>query len=393
MNCLLYTRKILLPVCFTANLLIASVCDAQNIKSKISPITFSLVKSTQSFEPMLTNKVALNDLDGDNDLDLVCSNFGFNNSQIWINDGKGYFVDSGQKLLQSSHGVAIGDINKDRTPDILFAGGKFSTNDQVYSSPSKIYINDGKARFADSGQSFSDSLKSCTNVNLIDIDNDGDLDAALNFYDREKNLPNRIFHNDGNGTFKKSDTIFPSNSIWGDFNSDGFIDVFSRISGIGYQSILNDTKGNLAVADTIRDTSVVSGSSATADIDNDGDLDVLITNGNRRKKYPTKVLLNDGSGKFSASSIELSSVMFGKIGLGDLNGDSFVDAVIIGVGEPISVWLNDGKGNFYDSEIRLDYSGRITGIQFGDLDNDKDLDIVVANFKGGSNEIYFNVKH
>ena len=75
--------------------------------------TISFTKSTQNFPPAETFQVKLGDVDSDGDLDAVFPNMGFNNSKIWLNDGSGYFTDSGQLLTQQGHGVGLEDLDND----------------------------------------------------------------------------------------------------------------------------------------------------------------------------------------------------------------------------------------------------------------------------------------
>ncbi|MFC1726136.1 FG-GAP repeat domain-containing protein [candidate division KSB1 bacterium] len=53
--------------------------------------------------------------------DTVCSNMGEIYSKIWLNNGSGYFTDSGQNLTQWGHGVEIEDIDNDGDLDIFAA--------------------------------------------------------------------------------------------------------------------------------------------------------------------------------------------------------------------------------------------------------------------------------
>ncbi len=84
-------------------------------------------KSSQSFPPINTFQVALGDLNGDGHPDVYISNLGWPN-EIWYNDGKGLFTDSGLRL--GGHGMtrigALGDLDNDGDLDIfvsLFGDG------------------------------------------------------------------------------------------------------------------------------------------------------------------------------------------------------------------------------------------------------------------------------
>ena len=76
--------------------------------------------------------------------------------------------------------------------------------------------------------------------------------------------------------------------------------------------------------------------------------------------------------------------------LGDVNGDSAVDALVINwLNEPNQIWLNDGAGQF---SLQPEGLGNIVGLstELGDLDSDGDLDAAMTDIFLGRNEIWFN---
>ena len=80
---------------------------SMNSKSQQSTISFK--KSIQSFEPKLTNSLEMADLDNDGDADVAFSNYGPNNSQVWLNDGRGNFSDIEYPFTPMLHIPAISD--------------------------------------------------------------------------------------------------------------------------------------------------------------------------------------------------------------------------------------------------------------------------------------------
>ena len=118
------------------------------------------------------------------------------------------FTDSGQSLGSSkSFGVELGDVDNDGDLDAFVA----NFNDQ----PNKVRINDGSGNFTDSGQALgaSDSL----GITLADVDNDGDLDAfvANHTPGNVGGQSNRVWINDGNGTFTDSGQSLGSSTSHG----------------------------------------------------------------------------------------------------------------------------------------------------------------------------------
>jgi hypothetical protein len=189
---------------------------------KVPPVSFE--PSPQSFDPAFTFQIGLGDLDGDHDLDAVFSNMRFSYSQVWFNDGTGYFVDSGQEFTQQGHGVALGDVDQDGDLDIFIAVATYEENNVSSSMPSKIYLNDGGGKFHDSGQDLGDKNLNGTGVDLFDIDGDQDLDALVIHY----GTPNKIYLNDGRGLFSDSGRTFPDETTGGDLDSDGDVDLFVK---------------------------------------------------------------------------------------------------------------------------------------------------------------------
>ena len=115
-----------------------------------------------------------------------------------------------------------------------------------------------------------------------------------------------------------------------------------------------------------------------ADVDGDGDIDAFVTNVESRSN---KVWLNDGSGFFTDSQQTLGNSSSLDVSLGDVDGDGDTDAFVAnGVShkEPNKVWLNDGKGNFTDSQQALGNSFSY-GVSLADVDGDGDTDAFVAN--------------
>jgi hypothetical protein len=305
-----------------------------------------------------------------------------------LNDGDGHFSDTGQELTQQGHGVGLGDLDGDGDLDLFIPC--HGTGSASADKPSRVYLNDGQGVFHDSGQDLGDTSLSGNGVHLADVDGDGDLDAIVAYYERG----NWVYLNDGRANFELSEITFPTDSAWGDLDADGDVDVFFKEGEVGYQAALNDGTGGFVGHWSLADASaMIYGDLGLGDVDNDGDLDAIVTNGDwRADAHPALVLLNDGAGRFTDSGQRLGAVRNASVNLGDLTGDGYLDLVFTDFEQPNQVWINDGAGRFIDSGFRFGSGEFYRQAYLADLDQDGDLDVFLATFGmgRGPNEVWFN---
>ncbi|MCK5076080.1 MAG: VCBS repeat-containing protein, partial [Calditrichia bacterium] len=222
----------------------------------------------------------------------------------------------------------------------------------------------------------------------VDIDGDGDLDVQVIYY----KAPDKIYLNNGKGVFSYSQIKISENTALADLNGDGLIDMFVREDNKGYKVLLNKGKGKFSDFWSIEDETVTQTSVTFCDLDNDKDIDLVITNGDRSKTYPTKVFLNDGKGKFTDSGQELYPAMFGRVAAGDINDDGFADLIISSFRQPNEIWMNNREGKFSKSSINFPNSSSRHTTYLIDINKDKKPDLIIADFFSGSNQIWFNGK-
>jgi hypothetical protein len=327
----------------------------------------SFVDSGQSLGDMRSNAVALGDLDGDGDLDVLIANQEM--SKLWLNNGAAIFTDSGQNL-DSIAALELGDLDLDGDLDVFSVGGSV-----------KIWFNDGAGVFTETKVDDQE----CSGVALGDIDTDGDMDAFITRIAH----PNQVWFNDGQGAFVKSDQLIGGNQDIYDFSlgvlladlaGDGDLDAF-EVNYNGYHRVwLNDGAGIFTKSDQSLNVREHSHGIALGDLDADGDLDAFVS---VTGTMAFRVWFNDGEGNFIDSGQQFPSSNAQAVALGDLDGDGDLDAFMAhsgtsDAGYGNTVWLNDSLGNFYDSGLRLRHEYSLD-IALGDLDGDGNLDALVVN--------------
>ena len=191
----------------------------------------------------------------------------------------------------------------------------------------------------------------------------------------------------------------PNQILIADYNNDGVMDMYFADPGVGNVAgqvnsyFLSQPDGTwLESSDThLSHTNfiVFDHGAATGDIDNDGDMDVVLTEIHTWKnKTAFWCLMNDGTGFLKKRKCG-GAYAFG-IELADMDGDGDLDALVGGHELEYSkqsipgitgiVW-NDGRGNFSQKTLLPMYKKKYSGIpeiSASDLDNDGDLDIVIS---------------
>ena len=247
--------------------------------------------------------------------------------------------------------------------------------------------------------------------------------------ERPADAGNRLFTNDGRGKFtdrtaewKLPSTGYGMGAAAGDFDNDGWLDVFLT-SQDGDNRLLRNTGASfedVTAASGIKSDGKWATSAGFADLDGDADLDLFLVRyveygrdapqsfRNRILVYatpiafdatPDQIWRNDGGGNFSDATAQTGLTdTNGKglaLALGDLDRDGDVDAYVANDTTPNSLWINDGKGMFKDvaplAGVAYSEAGReegSMGADFSDVDGNSNLDIVVTNFQDENASIY-----
>lgn len=328
----------------------------------------------------------ITDLNADGRPDLiVASEYGQN--IVLLASASGSFAESTNAIprgrLHDSEDIAVGDFDGDDRPDIVFVSEDDQTNELYLQTKPGVFI-DGSDRLPAPG--------GVTNAVLaIDIDADDDLDLILGNAGE-----NVVLLNDGDAGFTPDqDSRIPVDPRTtqdiepADINADGDTDLIIANEG-GNRILINNGDGFFAdETDELLPSmpDMETREIDAADLDADGDLDLVIANvGWRPGKDPAnRVLLNDGTGVFSeVESLPSSGGNTLDTELADLDGDGDID-ILFGhsqSGPPLQVWINDGNAAFEDQtaslvpQLQLVHAIDLEPIDF---DADGKLDLYVAN--------------
>jgi hypothetical protein len=333
------------------------------------------------------------DYDNDGDLDLYVTNSGDNNF-LYQNNNDGTFTQILSGVIVNdggySRGTTWGDYDNDGDLDLFVAN---VTQDNC------LYQNNGGGSFTKitDGEIVNDggSSRSCS---WVDYDNDSFLDLFVANSNGENDF---LYNNNGDGTFTKitegeivNDWNDSWTASWGDYDNDGDQDLFVG-TGSGENNILyqNNGDGNFS---RIYDDDIVNDGSTTissswGDYNNDGNLDLFVSNTNGENNF---LYWNNGNGSFQriwdGEIVNDGGSSYGS-SWGDYDNDGFLDLYVVnGGGQENFLYHNNGDGTFqkiWEDEI-IYGSESPRGIAWGDYDNDGDLDLFIATV--GNNLLYRN---
>ncbi len=296
--------------------------------------------SGQTLGSGMTFGVALGDVDRDGDLDIFTGNAGAGN-KVWRNDGSGTFADTGQSLgTNGSVEVLLGDVDGDGDLDCVEGNTM---------EPNCVWRNDGSGTFTDSGQSLGNH--NTVRLALADVDRDGDLDQVEVITD----AATRIWLNNGSGVFTDSGQRLDGvHSCYAveivDYDADGDADIVAGYadatgSGTAPNRIwLNDGEGTFSDSG-IRMAGKDTVSLAVGDLDGDGDIVEGNSADDNTTGGPNRVWMGSVSGTWGSVTLTDSGQTLGTARtygcvLADLDGDGDLDCVSGNFDQPNKVWLN-----------------------------------------------------
>jgi len=231
------------------------------------------------------------------------------------------------------------------------------------------------------------------NISFGDVDGDGDLDIVL-AKGRHWPLFNKIFFNNGKTEFPnvadlgtKPDNTY--STVLADVDGDGDFDIIVSNDKDDKLVYFNNGKGVFSISQTWGDAKWNTRNATVADLNNDGKLDIIAAN----RKQPSYFCLNDGFGKFLLQNTKaIPSESATTIVPADFNNDGFVDlAIPHRDGGQSLIFYNDGKVNFTTTQPFGPAMSNARTAAAADLNKDGWIDLVVGDEQTGT-FIYLNDK-
>lgn len=286
----------------------------------------------------LVTSMAVADLDGDLDPDLLTVEFG--ELVVRVNDGAGGFTDQSLTMLPGITGangfIVSGDVDGDGDNDIMVVGG-----------PTRLLRNVGGVFVDVTASTMPNDLAQTGGAVLADIDGDGDQDLFAGTWSGGSA---RLFVNDGTGVFQNvSATQIPGG---------------------------------------VHQTAAV----AVGDVDSDGDLDLFLGDGLGQDR----LWQNNGTGSFvdvSATQLPVDVDELSAAALLDVDEDGDLDLIGARMGPTNRLYLNDGAGTFADSSSPAVFGGDSVSVAFAiaDFDSDGDQDVFESLASFPINRVQLNL--
>ncbi|MDQ8203905.1 FG-GAP-like repeat-containing protein [Pelagicoccus sp. SDUM812003] len=420
---------------------------------RASDLGIDFTRTEQTFndmdrQPLLPHRmntlgggIAIADVDGDDDSDIYFSGAAGQAGALFLNDGNGkYKMDTraqpwSGKIQSEEMNPLFVDVNQDGSLDLYITSGSVEALEPDEALKDSLYLNQGDGRFTEvDATAFNPAPRSASVATAADFDRDGDLDLFVGGRVIPGEYPrapqSQLLVNDAGTLTEKSFELAPTladsgmvtSAIWSDVNGDDWVDLLV-VSELDAPRLFSNQGGKLSDVSEKAGLSELKGwwnSIASADVDNDGDLDYVLGNLGKNTKYkaskahPFKIFFNDfeGEGKCniveakfegdtllpvrgrSCSSRAMPSIAkkfptyhdFGSARLDAVYAPEKLQSSLLKEATELhsGILINDGSGKF---EFRflpaIAQISPVYGIGASDFDGDGNIDLVLAqNFNG-----------
>ncbi|MEM9142562.1 MAG: VCBS repeat-containing protein [Bacteroidota bacterium] len=379
--------------------------------------------------------MAIGDVNGDGNDDVFVGGGKGQAPQLYLGSIGGILRPSSQSALNSANlyedtAASFLDADADGDLDLMVGSGGNEVPDKA-TYITRLYLNNGKGIFSASGENLPSTLTNISSIAPYDFDQDGDIDvfvgsrSVVGTYGVD---PNHLFlENKGDGTFmdateKKAYPLktagMVTDALWEDMDGDGKKDLIT-VAEWGIPIIYRNSGRRLSKTSSSLDS--LSGwwnTVESADLDNDGDMDLILGNQGSNVPYkateenPMKLWINDYDNNGTLEQIvsqrfndkdyplhqkkemtaqinslkkqNLKASEYAKKTVQELFPTSIFENTIVKEGNTMEsvIAINEGNGNFSIKRLpaRVQLSC-VCDISCIDLDQDGHLDLIL----GGNN--------
>lgn len=356
--------------------------------------TFTEVVPAFTLDGVYESSVAFADVDGDGDNDLLITGWSESSepiAKLYTNDD-GIFTEAIGPPLEGvrASSVAFADVDGDGDHDLLITGMNGSSRPIT-----KLYANH-EGHFREVLDTPFEPV-AFGSVAFSDVDGDGDYDLLITGLNRSVRIA-KLYTNDGGSFTEAADTpfegVYESSVAFADVDGDGDNDVLITGRGSSSERIAklytNDGGSFTEVVGTPFE-GVAYGSIAFSDIDGDGDNDLLITGDKSFSEPIAKLYTNDGGSFTEVAGTPFDGVSFSSsIAFSDVDSDGDNDVIITGRNgsfEKIAKLYTNVEGSFTEAAGTPFEGVYKSSVAFSDVDSDGDNDVLITGWNGSNERV------